>query len=533
LSIENLLRLGILVPILAASVLYGRRERRQTAALIRVISVLLVVYSFAQLLLIGFLWQNHVSFPLNLEAMELTVLQHVQRVMNGQPIYVEPTSSFVPLAYNPLFYYLALPAAWIFGTSLFSLRLVAILGMFGSGLVIFVVTRRAAGSSWWGLMAVGLFAAAYRAMDAYLDTAHADSWLLFTVLLACYLIDLDRSRIMNLVSILLMVFAFWFKQPGAIFCLGAVLFLTLREGWRKSWPYWLLALALGPILYLLPPTWLLGPRFHYYTWEVPRQWTGFDLGTVRRLGSIVVKSYFFLFVVGFVASALSLWRSLSKSRIWYFMFPVAALSGVVGALDAGSNNNVFILMGTWFIITGVIGLRDLVDRFSWVGRRGLHAFVLLACFALLVHNPLSVMVSSRAAVAYQELISYLESVDGPVYAPWIGQLQDGYSFYPAVHWVPLEDMVRGPGKDVQGHPLVQELLEPVLNPKGKAYVLHNYPLENDTMLGFLTDRYVFEADLGERFAPLSTLPRRYNLAWPRYLYRYAPEEAAAQGSREP
>jgi hypothetical protein len=159
--------------------------------------------------------------------------------------------------------------------------------------------------------------------------------------------------------------------------------------------------------------------------------------------------------------------------------------------------------------------------------------VLLACFALLVHNPLSVMVSSRAAVAYQELISYLESVDGPVYAPWIGQLQDGYSFYPAVHWVPLEDMVRGPGKDVQGHPLVQELLEPVLNPKGKAYVLHNYPLENDTMLGFLTDRYVFEADLGERFAPLSTLPRRYNLAWPRYLYRYAPEEAAAQGSREP
>jgi hypothetical protein len=114
-----------------------------------------------------------------------------------------------------------------------------------------------------------------------------------------------------------------------------------------------------------------------------------------------------------------------------------------------------------------------------------------------------------------------------VYAPTLGQLERGYQFFPAAHWVALEDMIRGPGRDTQNHPNTRRLLEPALNPSGPAFLLTNYPLEIDPLLGFLTEYYVLEQDYGDRFAALGVLPGRYSLyqAWPRYLYRYSPGEA--------
>ncbi|NLE77048.1 MAG: hypothetical protein GX605_09915, partial [Chloroflexi bacterium] len=143
-----------------------------------------------------------------------------------------------------------------------------------------------------------------------------------------------------------------------------------------------------------------------------------------------------------------------------------------------------------------------------------------ASFALLVYDPRSVIVSPQAPDAYRDLVGYLQSVEGTVYAPWIGPLESGYQFRPAVHWVPLTDMIRGPKGNMAAHPLTRELLADVLRPEGNAYVLTNYPLENDAALSFLTASYALEADLRTRFAPLTTLPKRYNLGWPRYLYRF-------------
>lgn len=45
---------------------------------------------------------------------------------------------------------------------------------------------------------------------------------------------------------------------------------------------------------------------------------------------------------------------------------------------------------------------------------------------------------------------------------------------------------------------------------------------------FLNEKYVLDTDLQYRFKSLTTLPKRYNLNWPRYLYRYAPNEAGSQ-----
>ena len=77
--------------------------------------------SFVALANIGLLCviaANHLGFPLNLEAMETTVLDHVRRAISGQPIYIEPTAQFAPLAYNPLYYYVCAFFAQFLGLSL-------------------------------------------------------------------------------------------------------------------------------------------------------------------------------------------------------------------------------------------------------------------------------------------------------------------------------------------------------------------------------------------------------------------------------
>ena len=68
--------------------------------------------------------------------------------------------------------------------------------------------------------------------------------------------------------------------------------------------------------------------------------------------------------------------------------------------------------------------------------------------------------------------------------------------------------------------MVRRLAAPALHPAGPAFVLANQPL--DTLRGARaswSDDYVLACDLGDRFAALRVLPKRYDHGWPRYLYR--------------
>jgi hypothetical protein len=481
------------------------------------------------------LWVNHLDFPLSLEPMEGTILQHFQRAVSFAPVYPEPSPEFVPLAYNPLYYYLAAPFAQVFGVRLFTLRLVSVLGAAGAGLIIFLIVRRRTGRAGWGLAALGMYAAAYAATDFYLDTAHADSWLLLTALLGSDLID-RRARWQGWCGLLLLIVAFWVKQHGAFFAVGGVLYLTWREGVRRAIVYWLTAAALGPVLYFLGGPSLFGPRFLYFTWEVPRRWTELSGDAVVRYVRFIARNYLLLAGLG----AASVWLTAVRERlktlnVWQVQLGGALLAGFLGALDPGSSNNVFIPAGAFLIVAGTLGLHEAAARAEWVRARRLHLPVMLMTFALLMYDPRPAFVSPEARRSYADFIGMLKGLDGQVYAPWIGQLGGDYTFHPAAHWVALEDMIRGPQANVESHPNTRRLLAPALEPGGKAYVLTNYPLRNFAWLAFLEDYYVLEADFGERFKPLGALPTRWDNRWPRYLYRYAPGEARgvkSDGQRE-
>ncbi len=500
----------------------------QTNGFQHAVQGILLGAAILNLAVVIFLCFNHLWFPLHLDLMEGTVLQHVQQVVEGQPVYPAPTPAYVPLAYNPLYYVLSALFAKILGLNLVTLRLVAILGMLGSGIIIYRVVHEKTSSRWWGVIAAGLFAAAYRVMDMYLDTAHADSWFLFTALLGTYILDRTRSRGWNMVGVITLVAAFWFKQHGALFAVGGVLFLTWRDGLRQSFIYWIVITLLGPALYVLAGPLLFGAYFHYFTWVVPRAWSELNLGTLHRYLEFILRYYPVLAVSGTILSAWVVRRGRRKLTIWHVQFGFALLTGLMGTLDPGSSDNVYIPMGTWFIIMGVWGLYQFTERLA-ADQRYLTTLVALGLtFGLVAYDVRSTVVSFSAQANYDDLIATLNSLDGTVYAPTIGQLPGDFTFYPAAHWVALEDMIRGPGRDTADNPNTRKLLEPALNPSGAAHILSNFTLGDNPLLSFLTEYYVPDTDYGDRFEALRVLPKRFDHGWPRYLYRYAPKAARSE-----
>jgi hypothetical protein len=213
-------------------------------------------------------------------------------------------------------------------------------------------------------------------------------------------------------------------------------------------------------------------------------------------------------------------KELKKVTIWHTQFVFALLTGLMGCVDAESSQNVFIPMGTWFILVGCMGLWAFTERKEKMRRLDIHTFALFISMAFLVYSPSTVIVSSRARSSYAEFINVLKKLNGSVYAPSLGQLQHDYTFYPAATWVALQVMIRKPGSDRRNHKNTLRLLEPAISPKGPAYVFSNDSIDEYAGTAFLGDYYALVMDFGDRFKPLKALPRRWDTGWPRYLYRY-------------
>lgn len=467
---------------------------------------LLGAWSVLMILFVVFLWGNHVNFAGHLDLMEGVILQHVAQAAHGLPVYPAPTPAYVPLAYNPLYYYLCVPLTWVMGLDLPALRVVAIVGMALAGYVIYAAVRDRTQSAWWGLIALAFYATAYRVMDAYLDTAHSDSWLLASALAGTYVIARSETRLGRLGGVALLAMSFWFKQHGALFAVGGVLYLTWREGLIKSWPYWAVAILLGPVVYAIAP---LGVDFHYFTWDVPRGWSKVNVETLARLIRFVAGNYLPLFIAAFVPFVKK-----ERATIWHVQFIMACATALMGSLDWGSSDNVFIPFGAFTIVLGTFGLAEIQSRV-------LQAAAVAIAFTPLTYAPQTVIVSRHSHEALADLNNAVQSLPGAVYAPSIGQFAGPPIFSPGAHWVAIEDMERGPGHNAADETKAFALLDPVLHPTGKQYVLTSRPLSGMPVpLSLLNPHYALAQDYGERFAALTGTPKRYNHGFPRYLYEF-------------
>ncbi len=201
------------------------------------------------------------KYPFELEWIGGELHDHCMRVLNSQPLYVPPSSSWFPYEYQPVYFWVcAILMKLTHNVSYEPMRMVSIVSTLGSAALLFVwvksriicsrfdQSRSAIERNIWPALAVGILFAGYRFTGAWYDAEHLD--MLFTLLLLAggYLLqcaedahakpsDPGRQRAWNLtpfeytlLSGVAFELAFFTKQQCAIFILACFAVLA----WRRS-----------------------------------------------------------------------------------------------------------------------------------------------------------------------------------------------------------------------------------------------------------------------------------------------------------
>lgn len=175
-----------------------------------------------------------IAYPYDLEWMEGGVLEHVARVLGGQPIYVPPSLDFTPYIYAPLYYYVAALFAKLFGLRLLALRMVSLIASLGVLLLIAALTYRQTRSRLAALVSAGLFAAMFDRAGACFDLARVDSLALFFTFLAIWMLLTNQRR--DVAAGVLLTAAFFTKQSMLLVALPvAVARAWSLRGPRRLW----------------------------------------------------------------------------------------------------------------------------------------------------------------------------------------------------------------------------------------------------------------------------------------------------------
>ena len=122
----------------------------------RITRALLAVTGLAAIALFVSLFAARVRYPLELGNIEGMMMDHIARVVRGQPLYVPPSLAFVPLAYMPLYTFVVAALAKLFGISVTLGRVVGGFSALGVAALAFAAVRRATGSVAYGLAGAGL-----------------------------------------------------------------------------------------------------------------------------------------------------------------------------------------------------------------------------------------------------------------------------------------------------------------------------------------------------------------------------------------
>src|SRR5689334_9636631 len=111
------------------------------------------------------------AFPYELEWMTGSVLDHVERVRHGLPIYAPPTTAWIPFLYTPLYYWVAA----LFTDSFLGCRLVSLAAALVQAICIYRIVRQQTRSRYWSLVGVGFFFAAFEYTGNWYDLERPDT----------------------------------------------------------------------------------------------------------------------------------------------------------------------------------------------------------------------------------------------------------------------------------------------------------------------------------------------------------------------
>jgi hypothetical protein len=394
-------------------------------------------------------------YPFELEWIEGGMLEHVRRVLAGEPLYVPPSLDFVPLLYPPLYYHVAAAVTRLVGVELAALRLVSISASLVCLALIFAITHRESGSRTAGFLAAALFAAAFRTGGAWLDLGRVDSLFMAFLLGTVYVVRHGTTTRAALLGAALIVLAYLTKQSALLVAAslaGYALLVRPRFGAQFAA---FTALLLGGSLLIGHAT--TNGWFTYYTWTMPRHHA---LVQSRYLG-FWTEDLLRPFPLA-VAAAVTFLIVLARRRDPRVLFHLALLGGTAATswasrLHSGGYDNVMLVVYAGGAIVAALALHAALTspRVLASPRRdtllaGLYGIAAVQ-FLMLLYNPFSQLPSRADRDAGHALVAAIAELPGDVYLPGHGYLATMAGKRAYAHAAMVTDVLRavpGAAKDM-------------------------------------------------------------------------------------
>jgi glycosyl transferase family 87 len=237
---------------------------RQRARELRIVGLVAAGWSAFACLYVMF---GRLLYPYELEWMTGSVLDHVERVQQGLPVYAPPTASWIPFLYPPLYYWVSAAVARVFPLVL-ACRTVSIVSTLVQAACIWRLSRRRGATPYWSALGVGAFFAAFSAVDFWYDIERPDSLFMAMVLVGSVLLDEVRGLRGAIASGLVLGLAFFAKQPATMFLLAAPAALVLRGEWKRAAAF-VAAAGVVMVALVIALDASTGGSFAYYVLKMP------------------------------------------------------------------------------------------------------------------------------------------------------------------------------------------------------------------------------------------------------------------------
>jgi hypothetical protein len=428
----------------------NRPEPTPVEAVTRVLRLVLLLASAWYA--VAFVWTSfggRIAYPHELEWMEGGAVAHVQRALDGEPLYAAPSVRFVAFIYPPLYYEVSAVVARVWGPGYGPLRLVSALSTLLAALCIGLIVRsRAPGSFDCALIGAAFYLAAYRVLEGWYDLARVDALFLGLLLSAAWLLGKRESAAAHAAAALLMFLSFFTKQTALLIAAPLALWCVVfgRGALRVVFPAVFFA-AVG--LSTLIMNRLTDGWYGFYIFELPSrhaiQW--------ELLTGFWRTDLFWFTAVAFIASVVALIDGFGGGRRDRAWFDLLFFAGMIGSawfsrLHAGGYLNVLMPAYAALAIYYGIGLRVLLVRV----RRdpamlpAIYLAGLIQCVCLF-YEPADLTPSAATRAEADIFVNRLSRVEGDVYVA-------AHAWYPAqagkptyAHAMAVEDVLRADGDD--------------------------------------------------------------------------------------
>jgi 4-amino-4-deoxy-L-arabinose transferase-like glycosyltransferase len=418
---------------------------------------LLGIYSLLSLL---WLFSKRLVYPYEIDWIEGGMLTSVLQILDGHNLYVQPSITYVPFLYAPVFFYLAAFVAKIFGASLLALRLVSVIATLTSLALIVLIVFGETKSWFWGFVSASLFAGLYPQTRFWFDLARVDS--VFVMFFLFFLFSLRRGNSLpwQIAAGIFASMTILTKQNGLTMCLPIIATYFLFD-WRRR-------LAL-PITFAL----VFGSISLAFILSSDGWYTYYCYGLALSQPNNWISYTFLDFINGFILPYLSiaallslfvfpLWfsqKSKDKERLllWLVIFASTIITSYVAKSNVGGVNNVVIpTFAVFALLFGICAAE--VSKVLQVGSNRYRitaeiCFCLLALFQLVqvIYNPLLYMPSFDSYQNGSRALKLVKKFDGNVYVPnsSISLMAGKRTFaHPSAIWDVLNSGGGSRGKDI-------------------------------------------------------------------------------------